>query len=88
MAMLAGFTGMFYTISVNMGLNPLAAIFVFNHSTDMVFFPYEYLTFLIFYAFGCMTSGQFLKFHAVKNLLYIVFFAVIMIPYWFLVGLI
>ena len=54
----------------------------------MVFFPYEYLTFLIFYAFGCMTSGQFLKFHAVKNLLYIVFFAVIMIPYWFLVGLI
>ena len=88
MAMLAGFTGMFYTISLNMGLNPLAAIFVFNHSTDMVFFPYEYLTFLIFYAFGCMTSGQFLKFHAIKNLLYIVFFAVVMIPYWFLVGLI
>lgn len=87
MAMLAGFTGMFYQIAVNLGINPLAIVFTFNHSTDMVFFPYEYLTFLLFFAFGCMSTGQFLKYHAIKNLLYIVFFGLVMIPYWYLVGL-
>lgn len=86
-AMLAGFTGMLYEIAINIGMNPLAAIFAFNQSTDMVFLPYEYMTFLIFFSFGCMTTGQFIKYQAAKNVLYYVFFGVVMIPYWYLVGL-
>lgn len=87
-AMLAGFCGMLYSIAMNLGVNPLAVIFTFNHSTDMVFLPYEYLTFLVFYALGGMTMGQFFKYQALKNIVYIIFFVAIMIPYWYLVGLI
>ncbi len=87
-AMLAGFCGMLYSIAVNLGVDPLAVIFTFNHSTDMVFLPYEYLTFLVFYALGGMTMGQFFKYQALKNIVYMIFFVAIMIPYWYLVGLI
>lgn len=87
-AMLAGFCGMLYSIAMNLGVDPLAVIFTFNHATDMVFLPYEYLTFLVFYAFGAMTMGQFFKYQAIKNIVYLIFFVAIMIPYWYLVGLI
>lgn len=87
-AMLAAFSGLLYTIAVNVGIDPLALIFTFNMSTDMVVLPYEYLTFLVFYAFGGMTMKQFITFHLAKDVLFIVFFAVIMIPYWYIIGLV
>lgn len=87
-AMLAGFSGMLYTIALNLGMDPLALIFTFNMSTDMVFLPYEYLTFLVFFAFGGMTMKQFFTYHAAKDLVYMLFFIAIIIPYWFLIGLI
>ncbi|MDO4280480.1 MAG: SLC13 family permease [Peptococcaceae bacterium] len=87
-AMLAGFSGMLYSIAQSIGMNPLAVIFTFNHATDMVFLPYEYLTFLVFYAFGAMTMGQFFKYQLLKNIAYIAFFVAIIIPYWRLVGLV
>lgn len=87
-AMLAGFSGMFYSIFLELGANPLAAIFAFNHSTDLVLLPYEYVTFLLFFSLGCMTTSQFLKWHALKSILFVAFFAVIILPYWGIVGLI
>lgn len=87
-AMLAGFSGMFYSIFVSMGLDPLAAIFTFNYSTDMVLLPYEYVTFLLFFSMNCMSIKQFLKYHALKCITFTIFFAAIIIPYWHLVNLI
>jgi len=87
-ALLAGFSGMIYTIFESMGINPLSALFAWNMGCDLVFLPYEYATPLLFMAFGAMSVGQFFKLNVVKNILFIVFFGVIMIPYWFFVGLI
>lgn len=87
-AMLAAFSGLLYTIAINVGIDPLSLIFTFNMSTDMVVLPYEYLTFLVFFAFGGMTMKQFFSFHLAKDVLFILFFIVVMIPYWRLVGLI
>lgn len=87
-AMLAAFSGLLYTIAINVGIDPLSLIFTFNMSTDMVILPYEYLTFLVFFAFGGMTMKQFFSFHLAKDVLFILFFIVVMIPYWRLVGLI
>lgn len=87
-AMLAGFSGMFYSIFVSMGLDPLAAIFTFNYSTDMVLLPYEYVTFLLFFSMNCMSIKQFLKYHAMKCITFVIFFVAIIIPYWQLVNLI
>lgn len=88
MAMVATFSGPMVALCAGANINPLAPIFTFMASTDMVFLPYEYVTFLIFFAFGMMTTGQFVKYHTIKNLVFIAFFAVIMIPFWTLLGLI
>ncbi len=87
-AMLAAFSGLLYTIAMSVGIDPLALLFTFNMSTDMVILPYEYLTFLVFYAFGGMTMKQFFSFHLAKDIVYLIFFIAIMIPYWFLIGLV
>ena len=87
-AMMAGFSGMLYLIGTQCGVDPRALLFAFNHATDMVFMPYEYLTFLVFFAMGAMTMGQFIKYHALKTLTFAGFFVIIMVPYWLLVGLV
>ena len=88
MAMVAVFTGPMVALCMNAGINPLAPVFTFLFSTDMVFLPYEYVTFLIFFSFGVMSSWQFIKYHSIKNLIFIAFFIVIILPYWSLLGLI
>lgn len=86
-ALLAGFSGMIYTIFEGIGMNPLAALFAWNMGCDLVFLPYEYATPLLFMAFGTMSTSQFLKLNIFKNALFFVFFGVVMIPFWFIMGL-
>ena len=54
----------------------------------MVFLPYGFVSYLIFFSFGMMTTGQFAKYHAMKNVATVVFFMVVMLPYWRLIGLV
>ncbi len=88
MAMVAAFTGPLLAITTAIGIDPHAAAYSFLFSTDMVFLPYEYVTFLIFFSFGVMTSGQFIKYHTMKNLFFCLFFWIAIIPYWMLIGLV
>lgn len=88
MAMVAAFSGPMVALCANAGMNPLAPVFTFIFSTDMVFLPYEYVTFLIFFSFGMMRTWQFIKYHALKNVLFFVFFVVAILPYWTLLSLI
>ncbi len=86
-ALLAGFSGMIYSVFESIGVNPLAGLFAWNYGCDLVFLPYEYATPLLFMAFGSMTMGDFFKWNVLKNILFFIFFGCIIIPYWFLVGL-
>lgn len=86
-ALLAGFSGMIYTIFEGIGMNPLTALFAWNMGCDLVFFPYEYATPLLFMAFGTMSVTEFFKMNVVKNVLFFIFFGVVMIPFWFVIGL-
>ena len=87
MALLAGFSSMLYELFISIGINPLAALFSLNMGCDLVFLPYEYTTPLLFMAFGTMSVGQFFKWNVVKNIVFFIFFAAIMIPFWNITGL-
>lgn len=87
MALLAGFSAMLYDIFASIGMDPLAALFTWNYGCDLVFLPYEYTTPLLFMAFGTMTTAQFFKYNVLKNVVFLIFFGIIILPYWFLVGL-
>ena len=56
-------------------------------SADIVFFPYEYPLVLILYGFGMCSMNNTIKMLTVKGLLCIAFIALIMMPYWYLIGL-
>lgn len=88
LAMLAALPGPLYAIGTAAGANPFAIAFVFLFSTDMVFLPFQYVTFLIFFSFGTMTTMQFFKYHALKDLVFLLFYIVILVPYWMLLGII
>ncbi|MBQ3120064.1 MAG: anion permease [Peptococcaceae bacterium] len=88
MAMLGGFTGMLYDLFLNVGLNPMAGVMAFYQSTDLVILPYEFLSFLYFFAYGIMSMKDFFVMHLMKSVLWLVFFAVVFIPYWMFAGLI
>ena len=53
---------------------------------DQVLLPYEYLTYMIFYAFGLIALKDFMKILGLKMVLATVVLAVIMIPWWHFVG--
>lgn len=56
-------------------------------SADLVFFPYEYPLVLILYGFGFCTMANTIKMLTVKGVLSILFIALIMMPYWYLLGI-
>ena len=87
-AMLAVLPAPIMQICLDLGLSGRAAMYTMIFSTDLVFLPYEYVTFLIFFSFGVLSTGQFIKYHAIKNALFYAFFGIIIIPYWYLIGLI
>lgn len=87
LAMLAALSGPLFAIGSAAGANPLAIAFTFLFSTDMVFLPFQYVIFLIFFSFGMMSTMQFFKYHAWKNLLFLLFYLIVLVPYWKLLGL-
>lgn len=87
-AVLAGFSEPIAQIAAGLGINPLGALFGLYLGLDQVLLPYEYLSYLIFYAFGLIKMGDFMKITGLKMALATLLVFFIMIPWWSLQGLI
>ena len=85
-AMMAAFPASISALAVSLNLDPLALIFPFQISTDLVFLPYEYVPYLIFFSFGTVTMGDFIKFSTVKVIVTFVFLGLVLVPWWYLIG--
>lgn len=86
LAILAGFSEPIAQIAAGLGLNPVGAMYSLFLGADQVLLPYEYLTYMIFYAFGLIALKDFMKILGLKIVLATVVLAVIMIPWWHFVG--
>lgn len=86
-AILAGFSEPIAQIAVGLNINPLGALYALYLGCDQVFLPYEYLSYLIFYAFGMMKMVDFFKLAALKSILATVLVIVVMIPWWKFMGI-
>lgn len=87
-AVLAGFSEPIAQIAAGLGINPLGALFGLYLGLDQILLPYEYLSYLIFYAFGLIKMGDFMKITGLKMALATLLVFFIMIPWWSLQGLI
>lgn len=52
LAILAGFSEPIAQVTGALGMNPLGAQYALSVAFDQVFMPYEYMNYLLFYAFG------------------------------------
>ncbi len=64
---------------------PFMAMFFAN---DMVFFPYENAYLLVMFGFGVMSMKEFIKYNIIKMGITLVLFWVLVLPWWYLLGLI
>ncbi|MDO4281144.1 MAG: hypothetical protein Q4C56_05885 [Peptococcaceae bacterium] len=64
---------------------PFMAMFFAN---DMVFFPYENAYLLVLFGFGVMSMKDFMKYNVIKMGITLVLFWILVLPYWYILGLV
>ena len=74
-------------IAVDLGIDPKIALLTQYMGMDQVFLPYEVTSILLIFSYGFITMKDFFKYNCVKTAIYFVFFGVVQVPYWMLLGL-
>lgn len=87
-AILAGFSEPIAQIAAGLSINPLGALYALYVGLDQVLMPYEYLSYLIFYAFGLIKMTDFIKILGVKMIGATILLVVVLIPWWRFLGVV
>lgn len=88
-AMQGMFPGPLAALGTGLGIGyPLLPFMAMFFANDMVFFPYENAYLLVMFGFGVMSMKDFMKYNLIKMVLTLVLFWVLVLPYWYLMGLI
>lgn len=74
-------------IGASLGVDPVATLFTIMMNTSNVFMPHENTAYLLFFAFGLMMMKDFIKYNAIRMVGHLVFMMAIIVPYWFLIGI-
>ena len=88
LAIVAGFSEPVAQIASGLGMNPLAPLYAIIHGTDGILLPYEYMTYLVFYAFGFIRLADFIKIMGLKLIIVTLVMFTIMPIWWGIVGII
>lgn len=75
------------SIAVSMGVQPLPVVYAFMIGLDNIILPYESGLHAATYSFGLMDIKDFMKFFFAKFVVTAIYLAVILIPYWKLLGM-
>lgn len=85
--MLALMAGPLTALGLQMGIeNPLIPAMALYFANELVFLPFENSYVLIVYGFNTMTLKDFMQYNIIKMVLFVILFAAIIIPYWYLIG--
>ena len=85
-AMMAAFPPALIMATSHIALNPESILYTVFLGGDLLFLPYESANYLIMFSFGAMTMKDFAVTSAVRTGLLILFFALVLLPYWSLIG--
>lgn len=86
-AMMAMLPGPIISYCLQAGFDPMPHIYAMYQARDLIFFPYEYPSYLILFSFGMVKMGSMIKLCTIKSLVFILFFVVVMMPLWRLLGI-
>lgn len=73
--------------AVALGYNPVPFVYALISCSEAIILPYEYVPYLLFYGFGIIKMGDFVKLNMMRSVLFFGGYLIILIPYWYLVGL-
>lgn len=85
-AMLTALSGPIAAIASSIGLSLDAAMYALAHSTDLIFLPYEFIPYLIFFSFGAIKMSDFIKMSCLRVGMFFIFYVVVLIPFWNILG--
>jgi len=74
-------------ISVALGMGALPFMYCLVSCSEVILLPYEYVAYLVIYAFGMMHMKDFIKLHAMRLVVFLVFYLFLLVPYWGLIGI-
>lgn len=74
-------------IGASLGVDPVATLFTIMMNTSNVFMPHENTAYLLFFAFGLMMMKDFIKYNAIRMVGHLIFMMAVIVPYWYLIGL-
>lgn len=75
------------SLAVTAGLSPIPFAYAVNACSEAIFLPYEYVPYLVIYAFGMIKSVDFIKINIMRSVIFFGGFLLILVPYWMLIGL-
>ena len=83
---MAAFSVPLLVIAQNFGINPVSMMYYVSTVCDQVIFPYEYLKYLVFFAFGVIPMKEFIKYGAIKSVLHLIVCFALLLPWWMFTG--
>ena len=70
-----------------MGFDGRAFAYAINLCSEAIVMPYEYIPYLIVYAFGMISMKDFIKWNTLRSVIFFGGIFVVLMPYWSLIGL-
>lgn len=88
LALVTSFCTPIVQIANDLGMSLTAPLLSLYYTVDLLFLPHEVPAYLYIFAFGVMKMTDFIKLHVLKDIMFLVFFGMVMLPWWHLWGLI
>lgn len=86
-AMVASLSGPVAQVVSNLDLSLWPPLLALYHSCFLIFLPYEIPVWLVLFGFGMISMKNFVFLSTLNIVLFLVFFGVVMVPYWTMLGL-
>lgn len=86
-AMVASLSGPVAQVVSNLELSLWPPLLALYHSCFLIFLPYEIPVWLVLFGFGMISMKNFVILSALNVFMFLLFFGVVMVPYWTLLGL-
>ena len=74
-------------LATSMGYSAVPFAYAVNACSEAIIFPYEYVPYLVVYAFGMISMKDFIKYNIMRSIIFFIGFLVVLVPYWMLIGL-
>ena len=86
LAIAAAFSLPFSQIMLSLGVNPDAFFLFETVAIDQIFFPYEYIIYLVVFSFGAMRMNDFIRVMTVKVFIATAYLFLVLLPFWKFTG--